>query len=306
MGGHSTYRHAFGIGLRIAMHNFDLTAHYSLLQAFDLTGRRIFGADWTGSEAWSRRSDDPAVSMNERAAIGQEIAALERSMADLGVQITHPNDADHKKVSQDSYRELNKKLREAESKYRHFLPSYDGWIIDHAAYLRMSKVDGLLMTAFGLGELKIYYGNGNTVPWEDWRLRPAFKVYVHLSMVRVPRSERSGRGIVQSNRDSSITPDNPYQKPSRYAAFVDSAEFNQWVSKYSSSPDAPGAIEPEEQCRFMIKDMLLQSDKTVLIKANCWQECKNKIPKLSERAFIRVWTDLAPLNWQKGGRRPSR
>lgn len=285
------------------MQTFDLTAHYSLLQAFDLTGRRIFGDDWTGTEAWTRQSDDPAISIAARATIAQEIVDLSRSMAELSAQVNYPANPEQKEGAQTRYIELSKQRREAEHRHRHFAGDYDNWIADHAAFVRKSKVEELIMGAFASGDLEMLYREGAVVPLQDWRLRGAFRVYLNLSLIRVPRNMRSGQGIVQSDRDSTITQDNRYHEPSRYAAFVSADEFHTWVQRYGDGPDVPGTLVPAEQCRILLNRMIDSAPNAVLKKPDCWQACKEKIPELTKRGFDKIWAMEAPDNWQRGGRR---
>jgi hypothetical protein len=286
------------------MPTFDLTAHYSLLQAFDLIGRRIFGDDWTGSEAWTRRSDDPAVTMKERAAVGRELAEIEQQIAALGIQINYPENESQKAEAQAKYQELSDLRRTGEDRYRHFPVEYDTWIADHAAYARRSQVEDIIMGAFSSRELDLVFGAGQVLPWEDWRHRPGFKVYINLSLIRMPDRYISRHGIVQSDRDSTVSPSNPYREPGRYVAFVKAETFNDWLGKFAPNPDSPGSLAPEAQCRSMIKEMVLMNHNSVPKKEDCWQECKRRIPKLSERAFNRQWADLTPDDWKAGGRRP--
>ena len=45
---------------------FDISGHYLLLQAFDLTGRKVFGDEWRGEEAFARDTEDPSSVSGER------------------------------------------------------------------------------------------------------------------------------------------------------------------------------------------------------------------------------------------------
>lgn len=285
------------------MQSFDLTAHHSLLQAFDLTGRRIFSDAWTGTEAWTRRADDPSTSKTEKAAIVRSLAEIAGKKAVLSPQINFEDDEEQRKVAQEKFVSLSRQERLAEDRLRHFPPQYDGWIEQHDNFVRRSQIEDLLLGAFSTGALQIYFGGGVAVPWEDWRHRSAFKVYITLSLIRVPRSERSDRGIVKSDRDSTITRNNPFREPNRLAAFVDVAEFNHWVLQYSTDTDAVGILEPETQCAAMLEDMILRFGDNSPGKAECWRDCKAAIPNLAERQFLRIWAKVAPKRWQKAGRK---
>jgi len=288
------------------MQTFDLTAHYSLLQAFDMAGRHIFFDDWTGTEAWARRSDDPATSRKERAAISRRLAEIEQQISVLHVPINHPENETQKSEAQAKYRELSDLRRTTEDRYRHFPVDYDNWVADHAAFVRRSRIEDVLMDALISGELDLVYGGGQVLPWEEWRHRPGFKVYINLSLVRMPDRYRNRRGIVQSDSDSTINPANPYREPGRYAAFVHADTFNDWLGQFVRNSDTPGSLEPEAECRLMIKEMVQMNPNSVPIKADCWQECRRRIPTLSERAFNRQWDAWTPDRWKAGGRRPSR
>ncbi|MCK0097619.1 hypothetical protein MWU60_18735 [Yoonia sp. F2084L] len=224
-------------------------------------------------------------------------------MAMLSQQINHAGDKEQKTAAQEKYIDLSRQERLTEDRLRHFPPQYDGWIEQHDNYVRRSQIEGLMLDAFSTGALQIYYGGGVAVPWEDWRLRSAFKVYINLSLVRLPRSERLSRGIVQSDRDSAITPANPIREPNRLAAFVSMAEFNDWVLKYSSDPQNVGALEPKARCEAMIADMVQSNGDDIPRKADCWQDCKTAIPDLSKRQFLRTWAEKTPESWQRAGRK---
>ncbi len=285
------------------MQKLDLSAHYSLTQAFDLTGRRFFGDDWSGMEPWTRRADDPQASQNERAALSEEIVRLELSKSELSARINYAVDAADKEDGQAKYIAASDQLRKLEDRFRHFPASYDHWITTFDGYQRRSKVETLLLEAFGAGELQIYYAGNRVVCWEDWRHRPGFKLYMNLSMIRVPRSERSRSGIVQCDQDSLITPEDPYWEPTRYAAFVRADEFKQWSGKFQYAPDPSETFTPEEQCRALLKQWVTAHVGNPLKKQDCWRDVKKRLPNLSEAAFKRVWALETPGSWRIPGRK---
>ncbi len=264
------------------MQTFDLSAHYPLLQAFDLTGRRVFGDAWTGFEAWTQWADDPAPSLNGKAALGRELAKFGRSMAALDASINYSVDAEQRKLAQAEFIDLSKKKRLAEDRFRHFPASYDGWIVQHDAFKRRCKVEALMMGAFGSSDLKVYYLGGTEMPWENWRHRPGFRVYINLSLVRVPRRERHSTGTIQLSPDSTIASESRHLGPSRYAAFVQVGEFEQWSRKFKYAPDVSEALTLEEQCRVLLKRWVTDHFGKPLKKQDCWRDLKTRLPDLTK------------------------
>ncbi|MGC9417975.1 MAG: hypothetical protein ACP5EN_03295 [Rhodovulum sp.] len=97
------------------MLRFDLTAYYSLLDAFDLTGRLMFPKDWTGEEAWARDSESSDAVRTRRKEPFAEIAAVQREKTSLQeVMGMDLSDSEFQETS-DSLGRLGARLKEARS-----------------------------------------------------------------------------------------------------------------------------------------------------------------------------------------------
>lgn len=262
---------------------FDLTRYHSLLQAFDLTGRRVFGDDWRGDEAFARPTDDPEPARRTRDALIDRIKALtleaqphEAVMA-LEVENEVYEDASAKLHVID--REIDRLKRELNA-----LPHLgDAWVIDYQAFERRSRIEAELCDAFAKGDLDLLAGPTELVQWRAWSRLPSFKVYFGLSTVRLPSSHG--------------------ERTRRRPAFVPKVALALWLERFEAVNTATAnALTPEARLQVWLRDKIDRYQPKEFSKRRYRDDALAEIPGLSTRAFERVWGQVVPQSWKSSGR----
>lgn len=153
---------------------FDISGHYLLLQAFDLTGRKIFGDEWRGDEAFARDSEDPASVSGERRNIQDRIKTLAASaVPHNAILASHADDEECQKAS-DALHHINQELGQLKERLA-MLPDVTGaWLADHVAFKRRRDIEGKLFEAFRSGDLDLQVGPHEIVQWRSWSRQPDF------------------------------------------------------------------------------------------------------------------------------------
>lgn len=284
------------------MQTFDVSEHYLLLQAFDRAGRHMFGEEWTGIEAWARHVDDPELSKSEKNTLSIEIISLKKQLGAIQPEIEFANDDAAKQNAQETYLEISQKLRVTEDHYRHFPASYDHWIADSNAYKRKTFVEQRMLSAFSKGDLTLIYRGGTQTSYEEIRLHSGFKINIALSQVRLPSRYRST--LVQCDRDSTVSPDNPYREPLRFAAFVKKRAFLQWRAKQKAKTSHSDDTTLEEQAEQLLDRLIHLAGDKVVLRDPCMKEFKTLFPALGVNAFKRVWINSTSKIEKTKGRPP--
>lgn len=254
---------------------------YSLLQAFDLTGQRLFQNDWTGHEVFAAPLEDPEAITRRRDEIEQELIKLKRADRRLQAEIEEDalSEAERRDITEES-----KKIwaeRDALNAERNALPkTSDAWHRDHAGYARRMAVEKTLRDAFEAGELTLHLPTGYHAKYDQWITERHFYMSFGLSVVIPPRSE----GI----------------RRHRYPAYIDRDQFEVWLNTAHPKERDADPRGHEEQFRVWLLALVSDGEKPGK-KDVIWFDAHDAFPKLSRRAFDRVWKDTVPAHWSKTG-----
>jgi len=247
----------------------------------------MFGEEWTGLEAWTRHMDDPQLSKREKNALSNEIIFLKKQLGAIQPEIEFANDEAAKQKAQETYLKVSQKLRIAEDHYRHFPASYDHWIADSNAYKRRTLVEQRMLSAFSKGDLTLIYRGGTQTTYEEMRLHSGFKINIALSQVRLPSRYRST--LVQCDRDSTVSPNNPYREPLRFAAFVPKRNFRSWIVKHKAAAGSSEGLTEEDQAEMLLSQLVNAADGKFILQGPCRAAFETIFPDLTYRGFTRVW-----------------
>ena len=260
---------------------FDLTGFYSLFEAFDRTGRRIFGTDWRGNEAFAQRVDDPQATRAEREAILARLRQLAMEAAPHDAMMVVEAGREAHEVASRALAPIRQEVTELRQALHDIPEVSDSWVSDHDAYMRRRRVEDELRQAFSRGDLSLQVGPSGLVAWDSWSRLADFRVYFGLSMVRLP-SKYAGR-----NR--------------RGPAFVPRVAFDAWLDRFERPGPAQGELTPAERLRHWLEDEARRFPVKPRLRDEYWQEAQTLFPGLSRRQFDRVWALTVPDSWKRPG-----
>lgn len=264
------------------MIEFDLTALYPLLEAFDRTGRRMYGNAWRGIEAFARRADDPKATKAERAEIVARIT-------ELSVEAVPHNTVLSLDVSQEEFQAASGALaplyieeRALKEKLTTIPHVTDYWVKDFEAYSRRRKVENELRAAFEKDELKLHLGHSELANVRSWSGHADFRIYFGFSMVRIPFRLND--------------------RQRRSPAFVKKAEFDSWLDRFGPAYNSEAKLTPEARLKAWLQEMVNKNKPKERTKDDYLAQAQAEIPNLSARSFTRVWAVTVPEIWKEKGR----
>lgn len=261
---------------------FDISGYYLLLQAFDLTGRRIFGSEWRGDEAFARDTEDPSSISHERRITQDRIKTLATSAAPYNAILASDADEEEHQKASDALHYLNRETEQLKERLA-TLPHVTGsWLADHGAFKRRRDIEGKLFEAFRSGDLDLQVGPNEIVQWRNWSRQPDFKVLFSISCVIVPRSHAGQRR--------------------RGPAFIQRVAFNNWLNRFADAATGTHEFTPEGQLEVWLRDKVRRFKPKDFSKPVYRDQALEEIPGLSKRAFDRVWDNVVPDSWKSGGR----
>lgn len=263
---------------------FDLTTLYSLLQAFDLTGRRIFGAAWAGDEAFARRKEDPQAVREQRDAMTSQILTLtSQKQPHYALLAVSAGDEVHKSAASSLY-DIEREMDSLKADLSALPLVTDWWIADFETFQRRIRVETELRNAFDRQELDLQVGQSDLVQWRSWSRLSDFKVYFGLSMVRVPFAHAGERR--------------------RGPAFVSKVALEHWLERFAPNEASPGTLTPMARLKTWLEDKIRRHQPKEFSKQTYLDDAKREIPGLTIRTFNTVWSHTVPDSWKKSGRKP--
>lgn len=251
---------------------------YSLLQAFDLTGQRLFQNNWSGHEVFTAPTVNPAAIMDRKEAIERELLELRRQDRRLQAEIEEQelSEAERRDNSREAENIYTK--RDALNAERNALPEVGAtWTEDHAAFERRMKVEKHLREAFEDGALTLQLLTGYNANYAGWITQRHFYISFGLSVVIPPRSARMNRR--------------------RYPAYIDRNKFEIWLYRFRPDAVLAGELNAEEKCRFWLAEQA-QRPKGKRNKQDFFLDANRQLPDLTRRAFDRAWADTVPDLWK--------
>ncbi|MFK8036044.1 MAG: hypothetical protein AB8B94_18065 [Hyphomicrobiales bacterium] len=263
----------------------DLRKYHSLLQAFDETGRRIFGEAWTGREAFARPTEDPQPFKEERRNLQMQIAEMESEAQKLAPLMRAEYDSDLLEETSQKLSEFDRKIRTLTDRLADIPNVSEAHFTDFDAFQRFEKVRSELQGAFETGKLNILAGSHMLVDWKQWKRLAGFRVVYHLSMVRVPFE---------------------FSNPCKRApASILKEDLELWLTRFGMPNEESVVLTPEEAGKAELQKLIAEHSVKNWSRIDYQEAVLRAVPTLSQRSFDRIWVAVAPPNMRKAGRKKS-
>lgn len=260
--------------------------YYFLEEAFDMLGRRLYGAEWNGNELIAPEVPNPETIEQKAAQLEQAIAGLNHEIETAQGKIARTTDA--AKVEALTARIADLENRRSECHFEQSgLPLLNkSYIASFELFERHRATREQLIGALATGVLKAWAmrgDNGIGIHARFWQGERGFAYYLDLSLVVLPRSEHGKR---------------------RGTAKILKTDFNAWLQSVTPmTEDANAALSVEQQAAAWFKQEVAAKLHTPPVRDTLLEEMRGKFPQLSSRAALRVWSQHAPETWKKAGRR---
>jgi hypothetical protein len=254
---------------------------YTLSDAVELIGRRLYSDTWTGVEYQQQKRLSPTElgALREpleiqMAAATDEVkaihAAMRRSLDKGEIESLRARE----EIAQARWREcssqLNFHLPELNDHYRN---AYEG-------YARWKASEEVLLKAIRGFQIQVHDGRGRQLNSSVWA-HLHFHYSIELSAVK--NSKISG-------------------EPRRQAARIDRQALLNWLDQLEPIVKPRHLPTPEEQLREYLKQQVKAAEiaprKT---KSDHRDDVSRRIPGISKRKFEQVWAEVVPKEWQLPG-----
>jgi|GEM_PF-3880073 len=256
---------------------------YTLADAFQALGVRLFGSEWSGYEVLGERHDDPSEQIAAR-------APLEAEMERLNEQRQAKQKEQKEAFGKDAIFRANCDLKEIDNRRGEIVRKLseigdvrDSEIKDHERWLRFETASGTLIKAFGEGKISIYCPFGQVVPDWFWREFPeGFHYDILHSLVFWP------------DRHSSMR---------MGTARIREREFDDWLHTVLPLVDHElEKLTDEQRAEIWFREEVKNWDgKTT--RDQYRNIALDKFPELTVRGFKRIWDKLATKQMKKPGAR---
>jgi hypothetical protein len=260
---------------------FDLSSYFSLLEAFDQTGRRIYGSAWQGDEAFARTTIDPEPTRVKRTSITERLRAIGLETRSIYPFLGTEFGAEENQRVSDQLGLLERERSALNLELKALPHLTDYWIKDHEAFDRRMTIENHLSAGFKERAMTLYMGPNSLVDWNSWSRHRAFKVYFGLSMVRSPHGD--------------------YNSRRRGPAFVNRVEFADWLERFELKPDDLDPLTPAGKCEVWLREQVRVDGTKSQTKERYRTEAIAKFTGLSVRSFDRVWDKTVPPSWKQSG-----
>jgi hypothetical protein len=257
---------------------------YLLSEAFELTGRRLFGDSWNTFELGQRRVPSPDELSRARAPFVEALDRIEADIASIGTRLNKTtNRSEIRKLTQQ--RETNiKQQAETNDQLISHPEATDTRRAQYEAYQRRITAETTLVDAIKRGIVKVHDGRNRPIDNLLWGGHPHFGYDIELSAVRVPRSFDSRRFL-----------------PARIAE----KDFDKWLLTVTPlTQSGEKMLSPMERCRIFLRRQIEASNRVQQKpKEAYFLEAQAEIAGLSRRTYDTVWTDEVPDSWKAQARR---
>lgn len=262
------------------MLQFDLTTFYSLLEAFDETGRRLYGEAWRGIEAFARQANDPKSTQDKRASLLAELKRLAQEETPHNAMLVDGAGQQAWDEASAALQLIRQERDAVRARLQEIPDITDSSVKDHEAYQRRCRVECELKGAFARGELPLLVAPHTLADWRSWSAYKGFRLYFGLSMARLPAEASSQR---------------------RGPAFVERAALDNWLERFGVPDIGPADLTPEAQLRKWLVEQTNQYAPKEKKKDQYLAEAQATIDGVTKRMFEHVWTNTVPQSWKKAG-----
>lgn len=250
----------------------------SLREAFEMTGRAIYGDAWRTVEAGADEPFDPAPIIERRSRIEERLAEIRKRDRELGLEREDASAGERDEISRESVElfaernVLRKELLEI-PKPREISET------EQAMFERRMEVEGQLWTAFRTKAVTLRADGTSYVEIAPLERGAGFSVSFEFSLIRRPARAIRRRHAVAS---------------------VDRHELASWLRNTFEQAGNMRST-PEELCLLWLQAEV--SNRKLGLKSDYFVRAKKIFPKLSGRAFERVWATTVPESWKQSGPR---
>ncbi|MEQ8227362.1 MAG: hypothetical protein RIA64_04690 [Rhodospirillales bacterium] len=260
-----------------------MSRDYSLSDAINALGRRLWAGQWTGQESEARKVQDPDV-------IRQARVPFEAEMVELNLLRQAKGAERREAVSKDALDRINSDLMEIERRQQELFTCLNevGMVRkfeeeDHARWERFDKTEAELLRAFREGELFVFGGNSSRVEPRLWIEVPkGFGWNWALSLIFWP-PDKSARPVD--------------------AGKIICAEFEDWLARQLPVVEGANVDQLPAEQRFTLHfRKLVKAGPKPAPRDKMKRDAMREFPGLSGRAFQRVWDKEAPDSWTKSGK----
>ena len=256
---------------------------YTLSDAVELTGRRLFAHEWTGFEYSQERPQwSPDELEQAHSAIQKTINALEQQLSETENAISATLDDEENQRLGQKRSSINRR-RQIEASKLGLLPQPEILRQTFEAYRRRIEAESAVVDAIQQGKLNVHDGRGrplSTLVWTDVR----FRYYIELSIIV-----------------NCKTAGAPRWRPAR----IDEKELDRWVATLQPPVQSRGKPSADEQLRLFLRQQVraVEGGTPVQGKAAFRELARKEIPGLTKRMFERLWMEEIPDSWHQPGRR---
>ncbi len=259
---------------------------YTLSDAVEQIGRRLYGETWTSREyMYSDSSKSPDEIASERMPLEEEIKRAEEEIVEIDAEIRKTLNEETIRQLANHRGKLENRAAQLHTSLELYNPLNDTIVAAYNACDRAKVAKDTLIVAILEFKLQVHDGRGrqlNPFVWSD----PRFCYDLGLSIVVNPRS--SG-------------------EPRRQAARIDKEPFTNWLATLTPRVEAPHAPSPEEKLKEFLRQLIASSkgQKTVK-KVEIQRDAIDAIPGVTVRMFNGIWGQLVPQEWRNAGAPKSR
>jgi phosphoglycerate-specific signal transduction histidine kinase len=253
---------------------------YLLYEAFELTGRRLFGNDWNGYELGKSPVPSPEELARARLPYLEAYQQIEAELSDIDKQVA-------RSLSASEIEELNERRIAAQDRLQQATSALNShpeptestaWLYE--TYQRKVVTETTLIEAIKRGTITVNNGRNWTINNLLWS-HPHFGYDIELSVVRLPRF--SGMRRFQP-------------------AWLEERQFDSWLLTLEPlTESARTLLSRLDQCRLFLDQQVAAGGQAKSKKAYL-AEAQDKIKGLTAVDFNEAWKDRVP-DWTAGGRR---
>ncbi|MRG74080.1 hypothetical protein GH722_20165 [Alphaproteobacteria bacterium HT1-32] len=257
--------------------------YYSLLQGFDLFGRKLYPDSWNGWEHQSEETPSPATVEQTRKPIEDEIKRVELEWGTVASEINDRllDDSERAELEQ-RIEQLKNRRNQLQDDLQQIAKPDASYKRGYAAYQRSQTVQTRLFEAFEKETIRAHFNGSMLIDWSGWLRQKGCKVVLQLSILRTNE-------LMAGKRWGAVS--------------IEKVAFDKWLSTQSS---LEGEISALDQARIEFQNLLSKevSAGEKRYPRDHYLEIGTRDYQLSRNEAKRVWRATVPASWQRKGRLP--
>ena len=153
------------------MYSSQIRNDYTLADAFNALGVRLYGPQWTGYEVWRDRVENPTPTLEARAPLEDEV---EQVTTQLSTKYREQKEVEGRKEIHRVNNEIDNLRRRQSDLFHqlHEIGNVHGSVVkDHESWKRFERAEGIFLKALCNEELTVICTSGEVVPhcWTVWQ-----------------------------------------------------------------------------------------------------------------------------------------